>query len=312
MQIYKLGGYVNKISSTNFRSIYLFSSVWINCFLFYPSGYNLFLRKWQPTQVFLPGKSHGQRSLVGYSPWGHKESVTIWQLNKNSNHYLFWYLNCFRFGYWKLIQFGFSYLFNVFPPFMWTSLTATVRYYRLIISVSVFSTVALESGEGNGNTLQYSCLGNPMVEELGRLQSMDRKESDTTERLHFHFSLSCTGEGNGEPLQYSCLENPGDRGAWWGAVYGVAQSRTRLTRLSSRSSRLGISQFTKRPCVRASMLSHFSCDPMDISRQAPLSMGFSRQEHEWVVMPSSRGSSWHRDWTRISYVSCIGSQVLYH
>ena len=68
-------------------------------------------RKWQPTPVILPGKFHGLRSLVGYSPWG-------------------------------------------------------------------------------------------------------RKESDTTERLHFHFSLSCIGEGNGTPLQYSCLENPMDRGAW--------------------------------------------------------------------------------------------------
>ena len=89
-------------------------------------------RQWQPTPVLLPGKSHGWRSLVGYSPW-------------------------------------------------------------------------------------------------------DRWESDTTERLHFHFSLSCIGEGNGNPLQCSCLENPGDRGAWWAAVYGVAQSRTRLKRLSSSS-----------------------------------------------------------------------------
>ena len=63
-----------------------------------------------------------------------------------------------------------------------------------------------------------------------------RKESDTTERLHFHFSLSCTGEGNGNPLQCSCLENPRDDGAWWAAVYGVAQSQTRLKRLSSSSS----------------------------------------------------------------------------
>ena len=52
--------------------------------------------------------------------------------------------------------------------------------------------------------------------------------SDTTERLPFHFSLSCIGEGNGNPLQCSCLENPRDGGAWWAAVYGVAQSRTRL------------------------------------------------------------------------------------
>ena len=56
-----------------------------------------------------------------------------------------------------------------------------------------------------------------------------------TEQLHFHFSLSCIGEGNGNPLQCSCLENPRDGGAWWAAVYGVAQSRTRLKRLSSSS-----------------------------------------------------------------------------
>ena len=63
-----------------------------------------------------------------------------------------------------------------------------------------------------------------------------RKESDMTERLPFHFSLSCIGEGRGNPLQCSCLENPRDGGAWWAAVYGVAQSRTRLKRLSSSSS----------------------------------------------------------------------------
>ena len=61
------------------------------------------------------------------------------------------------------------------------------------------------------------------------------EESDTTERLHFHFSLSCTEEGNGNPLQCSCLENPRDWGAWWAAVSGVTQSRTRLKRLSSSS-----------------------------------------------------------------------------
>ena len=87
-------------------------------------------RRWHPIPVLLPGKSHGQRGLVGCSPWG-------------------------------------------------------------------------------------------------------RWESDTTERLHFHFSLSCIGEGNGNPLQCSCLENPGDGGAWWAAAYGVAQSGTRLKWLSS-------------------------------------------------------------------------------
>ena len=90
-------------------------------------------RQWHPTPVLLPGKSHGQRSLVGCNPWG-------------------------------------------------------------------------------------------------------RKELDTTERLPFHFSLSCIGEGNGNPLQCSCLENPSDGRAWWAAVYGVAQSQTQLKRLSSSSS----------------------------------------------------------------------------
>ena len=61
-----------------------------------------------------------------------------------------------------------------------------------------------------------------------------------TERLHFHFSLSCLGEGNGNPLQCSCLENPRDGGAWWAAVYGVAQSQTRLKRLSSSNLTLGV------------------------------------------------------------------------
>ena len=87
-------------------------------------------RQWHPTPVLLSGKSHGWRSLVGCSPWGHQES-------------------------------------------------------------------------------------------------------DMTEWLHFHFSLSCIGEGNGNPLRCSCLENPRDRGAWWAAVYGVTQSRTRQKWLSS-------------------------------------------------------------------------------
>ena len=65
----------------------------------------------------------------------------------------------------------------------------------------------------------------PWTEEPGRLQSMGSRR-DMTERLHFHFSFSCIGEGNGNPLQCSCLENPRDAGAWWAAVYGVAQSRT--------------------------------------------------------------------------------------
>ena len=76
----------------------------------------------------------------------------------------------------------------------------------------------------------------PWTEEPGRFSPWGHKELDTTERLHFHFSLSCIGEGNGNPLQCSCLETPRDGGAWWAAVYGVAQSQARLKRLSSSSS----------------------------------------------------------------------------
>ena len=66
--------------------------------------------------------------------------------------------------------------------------------------------------------------------------------SDTTEQLHFHFSLSCVGEGNGNPLQCSCLENPRDGGVWWAAIHGVSQSRTRLKWLSS-SSQMSLAVF---------------------------------------------------------------------
>ena len=100
---------------------------------FHYSRYLLQRRRWHPTPVLLPGRSHGWRSLVGCSPWGR------WELDK-------------------------------------------------------------------------------------------------TERLHFRFSLWCIGEGNGNPLQCSCLENPRDGGAWWAAVYGVTQSWTRLTQLSSSNS----------------------------------------------------------------------------
>ena len=81
---------------------------------------------------------------------------------------------------------------------------------------------------------------------------------DTTERLHFHFLLSCIGEGNGNPLRCSYLENPRDGGAWWAAVYGISQSLTRLKRLSSSSS---------------------STTPWTVTHQALLSMEFSRLEY---------------------------------
>ena len=91
---------------------------------------------------------------------------------------------------------------------------------------ALFVTATL--GEGNGTLLQYSCLENPMDGGAGRLQSMGFTKSRTlTERLHFHFSLSCTGEGNGNPLQCSCLENPRDSGSLVGCrLWGHTESDT--------------------------------------------------------------------------------------
>ena len=89
----------------------------------------------------------------------------------------------------------------------------------------------------HGTSLQYSFLERSHGRRsLVGCSPWGREELDTTERLHFHFSLSCIGEGNGNPLQCSCLENPRDGGSWWAAIYGVTQSRTWLKQLSSSSS----------------------------------------------------------------------------
>ena len=108
-----------------------------------------------------------------------------------------------------------------------------------------------------------------------------------TEWLHFHFLLSCVGGGNGNPLQYSYLENPRDGGAWWAAVCGVAQSQTRLKRLSSSSS------------------SSRDCSPLGSSVQ-----GTSQARIlEWVAIVFSWGSSQPGVGTHISY---IGRWMLCH
>ena len=85
------------------------------------------------------------------------------------------------------------------------------------------------------------------------------EESNMTEQLHFHFSLSCIGKGNGNPLQCSCLENLGDGGAWWAAISGVAQSQIRLKRLSSSSIPLCI-------CTTSSLTIHPLTDTYVASR----------------------------------------------
>ena len=102
-------------------------------------------------------------------------------------------------------------------------------YFRLsktAIAILVKGFLNQVFGEGNGTPPSTLAWKIPWTEEPGGLQSVGSLESDMTERLHFHFSLSCIGEGNSNPLQCSCLENPRDGGAWWAAIYGIAQSQT--------------------------------------------------------------------------------------
>ena len=113
-------------------------------------------------------------------------------------------------------------IFSVTQTCVWILVLPLTSY---ILSEKVMApTPVLLPGKSHGGRSLVDC------------SPWSREESDITEWLHFHFSLSCIGEGNGNPLQCSCLENPRDGRAWWAAVYGVAQSRTRLKRLSSSSS----------------------------------------------------------------------------
>ena len=145
-----------------------------------------------------------------------------------------------------------------------------------------------------------------------------------TERLHFHFSLSCTGEGNGKPLQCSCLENPRDGGAWWAAVYEVTQSRTRLKWLNSCSNSvlpplspqawLPNSKLVYHHCAcLVAQLYPTLCDPMDFSPPgSSIHVIFQVRTLEWVAISSSRGSSQSRDQTCISCVSCTVGRFFIH
>ena len=122
---------------------------------------------------------------------------------------------------------------------------STIHMFIVHMFVGVCVCVMEKAMAPHSSTLAWKI---PWTEEPVRLQSMGSLESDTTEQLHFHFSLSCIGEGNGNPLQCSCLENPRDGGAWWASVYGAAQSRTRLKRRSGS----GV-------CVKCQIFIHLLC-----------------------------------------------------
>ena len=115
------------------------------------------------------------------------------------------------------------------------------------------------------------------------------KQLDTTEQLHFHLSLSCIGEGNGNPLQCSCLENPRDGGAWWAAIYGVAQSRTRLKQLSSSSSNSAMLAFyckQQRP-TQVISIDEGCCRSAVVTRKARVTEE-PRHGRSWIC------GAWHR------------------
>jgi len=119
-----------------------------------------------------------------------------------------------------------------------------------------------------------------------------RTESDMTERLHFHFSLSCIGEGNGTPLQYSCLENPMDGGAWWAAVHGVARSRTWLSDFT----------FTFHfHALEREMVTHSSVLAWRIPGTGEPgglpSMGSHRVRHDWIDLAAAGAAvGWIFEW----------------
>ena len=113
-----------------------------------------------------------------------------------------------------------------------------------------------------------------------------------TEQLHFHFSLSCTEEGNGNPLQCSCLENPRDRGAWWAAISGVAQSQTRLKRLSSSSSSILSSGFPGGSMVKNQPAIARDAGSTPGSGRFPGEGNGNPLQYSYLGNPMNRGAWW--------------------
>ena len=146
-----------------------------------------------------------------------------------------------------------------------------------------------------------------------------RYELDTTERLHFHFSLSRIGEGNGNPLQCSCLENPRDGGAWSAAVYGVAQSRTRLKRLSSSSRQVYVQVgFPGGSVVKNSSANAGDTGSIPGWGRSPEEGNGNPLQYSCLGNPMDRDAWWAtvhgvaKSWTPLSNLTtCIGSSILH-
>ena len=119
--------------------------------------------------------------------------------------------------------------FSTAEPLENASIFYTVNRLHLLKFYYILYNVTEKAMASHSSTLAWKI---PWMEEPGGLQSMGLLRV----RNDWATSLSRIGEGNDSPLQCSCLENPRDGGAWWADIYGVAQSRTRLKRLSSRSS----------------------------------------------------------------------------
>ena len=146
-----------------------------------------------------------------------------------------------------------------------------------------------------------------------------RYELDMTERLHFHFSISRIGEGNGNPLQCSCLENPRDRGSWWAAVYGVAQSRTRLKRLSSSSRQVYVQVgFPGGSVVKNSSANAGDTGSIPGWGRSPEEGNGNPLQYSCLGNPMDRDAWWAtvhgvaKSWTPLSNLTtCRGSSILH-
>ena len=178
---------------------------------------------------------------------------------------------------------------------------------RDIQSLCHFSLVnwIIENMASHSSTLAWKI---PWTEEPGRLQSMGSRRI----RHDWATSLSGIGEGNGNPLQYSCLENPRDGGAWWAAVYGVAQSQTRLTRLSSSSSNTIYAVCDACVCSVA-WLCPTLYDLIDCSLPGSSVHGIYQARNTGLGCHFlSQGIFLTQGLIRISCISCIDRQILYH